>query len=172
MATVAHAYWAAAAIRPPVIETIVPTSQKAGQTWRYVTQQPPENWCASDFDDSSWRSGEGGFGNRDTPGAIVRTLWTTSDIWLRRTFTVPEDAPLQGLHLLVHHDEDAEIYLNGRLVSRLPGYTTAYTYRPLGTAAAGALAPGTNVLAVHVRQTTGGQYIDAGIASVGRRTQK
>ena len=39
---------------------------------------------------------------------------------------------------LIHHDEDAEIYVNGKLVSKLDGYTTAYGLVPLGPDAASA----------------------------------
>jgi hypothetical protein len=166
MATVARAYWAAAAVRPPVITTILPTSQSTGQLWRYVTQAPPMNWHEREFDDSGWTSGAAGFGTPETPGTVVRTRWATKEIWLRRTFVLPEGTPLERLHLLVHHDDDAEIYLNGRLVARLKGYTTGYTLYPVR--AAGLVVPGTNTLAIHVRQDFGGQYIDAGIVSVGQ----
>jgi hypothetical protein len=63
----------------------------------------------------------------------------------------------------VHHDEDADIYLNGELVATLPGYTAGYVRIPLDTHARGMLKAGANTLAVHVHQTTGGQYIDVGI---------
>jgi len=65
--------------------------------------------------------------------------------------------------LYIHHDEDAEVYLNGTLVSRLAGHTTGYEVVPLDRAAAAALRKGRNVLAVHCRQTRGGQYIDVGL---------
>ena len=48
------------------------------------------------------------------------------DIWLRRTFeldSLPEDGDIM---LNIHHDEDAEVYLNGKLVRRLRGHTQGY----------------------------------------------
>ncbi len=65
--------------------------------------------------------------------------------------------------MLIHHDEDAEIYLNGHQVQQLRGYTTSYTLVPLDRTAAAALKQGRNVLAVHCHQTGGGQYIDVGV---------
>lgn len=62
--------------------------------------------------------------------------------------------------LLVHHDEDAKIFINGKLVIELPGYVAEYKTLPLHDAAKAVLQVGSNVLAVHCRQTGGGQFID------------
>lgn len=151
---------------PPIIKTLLPTSQEPGVQWRYTTTQPADNWFGSGFDDSVWSRGEGGFGTRSTPGAIVRTEWRTADIWLRREFTLREEFSKESLHFLIHHDENATIYVNGEKVGGFEGYTTSYEPLPASTRLAGVLKPGSNVLAVHCHQTGGGQYIDLGIASV------
>ena len=72
----------------------------------------------------------------------------------------------------VHHDEDVEIYINGKLVARLDGYTTGYVRTPLGEKAKAALKPGLNRLAVHCRQTNGGQFIDVGFVDIQERPEK
>ncbi len=156
---------------PPIVEAIVPTSQKQPQTWRYTTSKPVDGWQDVGFDDSAWQQGQGGFGTEGTPGAVVRTEWNTSDIWLRRTFEL-KNTKLDHAQLDIHHDEYTEVYINGQLVAKLGGYTTSYAPVPLDTKARLALKPGLNCLAVHCRQTTGGQYIDAGIVSVTERAKK
>jgi hypothetical protein len=150
---------------PPRIAEVVASAQHAPVSWRYTMETPAPDWFQPDFDASGWHEGPGGFGTRGTPGAVVRTEWKTADIWLRREFTLPAgDFP--GLQLLVHHDEDTEIYLNGVLATRLTGYLTEYEPIPMRMAARAALKPGRNLLAVHCRQTTGGQYIDVGLVNV------
>jgi hypothetical protein len=149
---------------PPIIKPLVPTSQQKPQTWRYAMDNPGAKWYAADFDDSRWKSGPGGFGTEGTPGAVVRSQWSGSDIWIRRTFTL-DQVPAE-VQLSVHHDEDAEVYVNGVLAAKLTGYTTDYVATPLSAAARRALKKGENVIAIHCRQTTGGQYIDAGIVQV------
>ena len=150
---------------PPVVKTIVPASQQQPQSWRYTTSPPGDGWQREDFDDSAWQKGQGGFGAEGTPSAIVRTEWKTSDIWLRRTFDLGDDKPGQP-QLLIHHDEDAEVYINGQLVAKLEGYASSYVRMALDEKAAKALKAGANCLAIHCHQTTGGQYIDAGLVSV------
>ncbi len=150
---------------PPRIDVVIPTSQVVGQPWRYTTTAPPDGWTAAAFDDTGWRAGEGGFGSEGTPGASVRTPWTTSDLWLRRAVTL-DPSRLGVLAWRIHHDEDAEVWLNGVLVARAPGYTTGYQRLAFDAAARAALRPGRNVIAVHVHQTRGGQYLDLGLDEV------
>jgi len=147
---------------PPVVKSVVPTSLLDGQQWHYTTAAPPGDWFAVGFVDAAWQQGPGGFGTARTPGAVVRTAWNSSDIWLRRTFTLNSTA-LVAPQWRIHHDEDAELYLNGVLVASLSGYTSGYTRIPLDAKAIAQLRTGLNTLAVHVHQTTGGQYIDVGL---------
>ena len=67
---------------------------------------------------------------------------------------------------------DGEIYINGQLAATATGYTTDYEALPLNAAGKAALKVGTNCIAIHCRQTGGGQYIDAGVAKVIERTDK
>jgi beta-galactosidase/beta-glucuronidase len=142
--------------------TLVPTSQEAPQDWRFTTTAPPEGWEKPGFDDSAWQTGKGGFGTETTPGAVVGTKWDGADIWLRRTFTLDKwDAQLAFLQ--IHHDEDAEVYLNGKLIATFAGYTTNYVPYEATKALRDAAKPGENTLAVHCKQTVGGQFIDVGL---------
>ena len=105
------------------------------------------------------KRGLAGFGVRNTPGAAVRTNWNTNDIWIRRVFQIDRNVPKQ-IALRIHHDEDVQVFLNGSQVLQQGGFTTGYE---TSTIPATALQTGTNVFAVHCRQTSGGQYIDVGI---------
>jgi hypothetical protein len=153
--------------RVPERVVVVPTSQEKGQTWRYTMEKPAGDWYKPDYDAGGWKEGPGGFGTEGTPGAVVRTEWKTADIWLRREVTVPSSG---DLYLSLHHDEDAEVYLNGVLAARVRGYVTGYEDVPIREEARKALKPGgKNVIAIHCHQTTGGQYIDAGLVELKER---
>lgn len=150
------------------IKTIVAHAGHPGAgklVWRYTTLQPPDGWESASFDDAAWATGPAGFGTPQTPGAVIGTQWNTADIWIRRTIDV---AALAGEPCLwIHHDEDAEVFIDGTPVATLKGYTNAYILEYLSPAAAEALKGKKSVtIAIHCRQTTGGQYIDAGLAEL------
>lgn len=151
---------------PPIVRDVVAASDRSPQLWRYTTDAPPDTWFTPAYDDAAWRQGSGGFGKPDTPRAKVGTPWLTPEIWIRRAFDVPSRA-LVNPHLRVYHDDDAEVYVNGERVATLPGAVGGYSYVPLDATAAALLRSGShNTLAIHVKQTRGGQFIDAGIVEV------
>ena len=134
------------------------SGQEIVDQWRYTLRRPAEGWRQADFDDTEWRQATGGFGTLNTPGARVGTMWATNSIWLRKSFDL-QSIPTKPA-LLVHHDEDAEVYINGKAVAALKKFTKKYVVVPLPKSKQAALRPGENVMAVHCKQTTGGQFID------------
>ena len=147
---------------PPKITEVVPTSLKNPVNWRYTIQQPADGWTKVDFDAGGWKEGPAGFG---TVGG-AHTRWTTDDIWIRRTFTMPE-GDFKKLQFYVFHDEDVEIYVNGILAASEGGFTVSYGPLSISAAALAQFKPGAQItLATHCHQTAGGQNIDIGIANV------
>lgn len=151
--------------KAPTVSEVVPAADKAPALWRYTTSRPGGDWTKPEFVDSSWRQGKSGFGTAGTPGAIIGTIWNTSDIWMRREVEIPADK-VKDLELWVHHDDDAQIYINGVLVADPSGWSTSYDAMPLSETAKAALKPGKNLIAVHCLQTGGGQYVDLGFVTV------
>jgi hypothetical protein len=151
---------------PPWILTIVPSARNATLEWQYATTAPSGDWISPAFDDSAWATGRGGFGTATTPGAIVGTTWNTPDIWIRRTFDLPANATIVNPRFFLHHDEEAEVYINGVLALKIGGYSTDYELAAMTAEGRAALRPGRNTIAVHCRQTTGGQFIDVGIVDL------
>ena len=139
---------------------IVPDARTKPQQWSYTFNPPVGVWYAPDFDAKAWKTGPGGFGQRNTPGAIAGTPWTTNEIWMRQTFELAE-VPA-SLALDVHHDEDVEVFINGTRVFVEKGHLKQYKRVALNDAVK-LLRKGKNLLAVYGRQTVGGQYMDAGL---------
>ncbi|WP_146390787.1 glycoside hydrolase family 2 protein [Allorhodopirellula solitaria] len=129
--------------------------------WQYTLEKPADGWQQADFDDSGWKSGQGGFGTRGTPNARVGTVWKTKNIWIRKTVSLDE-VPAHPA-ILMHYDEDTEVYINGKLVLTKKGWADDYDAFSIDAADRDVLKAGENVLAVHCRQNSGGQFIDAHI---------
>jgi hypothetical protein len=140
-----------------------------GSIWRYAMSDPGEGWETSAFDDSQWKAGMGGFGTKDTPGASVGTKWKTNgpgDIWLRYRFDLPSSRKAGKLCLMLHHDEDVEIFVNGKLLIKEDGYLSDYKQIILDENQRKLFNfRGKNVIAVHCHQTGGGQYVDLGLTT-------
>ncbi len=140
---------------------VLPDARTEMKPWRYTQDKPDGNWFDIAFDDSKWKTGNGGFGTPGTPNAKIGTRWQTQDIWIRRDFRL-QDIP-QQVTLSLHHDEDVEVYLNGGLIVQLKGYVVDYKDIDISKQVSTLLQTGRNTIAIHCRQTGGGQYVDAGI---------
>ena len=126
--------------------------------WAYRIRPPADGWQLPGFDDSAWRRAPGGFGTEGTPNARIGTEWSTEAIWLRKHFQL-ESVP-NNPALLIHHDEDVRVFLNGQLISAIRGFSTDYQVIRLNKNGRSSLQPGINLLAVACEQTSGGQFID------------
>ena len=156
-------------VPPPVLDTItplVPTADIQGSQWVYTTTAPAARWNAPVFKAVGWKQGWSGFGTPSTPGSAVRTIWNTADIWLRREVEVPAGTDFKRLYLVVHHDEDVEVYINGVLAAKEEGYVSKYEPVAISVQARAAIRAGRNLIAVHCHQTGGGQFVDVGLATV------
>ncbi len=158
------AKWAPLPVYTPPAPVVPTAREDANLEWHYTTEKPAGDWSQPNASGpAAWPVGKAGFGTRGTPGAVIRTEWKTADIWLSREITLPSPLPA-SLVLTAHHDEDMEVYLNGVLAATVGGYTSDYEEVPISGPARAALRPGSNVIAVHCHQTTGGQYIDVGLS--------
>jgi hypothetical protein len=149
------------------IKEVLASSQKEARTWKYTTDAPQDEWFKTDFNDGSWKAGLAGFGTHGTPGSNIKTIWNTKDIWLRQEFDLGDlpTADKDKLALYIHHDEDCEVYINGVKAATISGYSSAYTVVPMNAEGKAAIIPnGKNTIAIHCKQTAGGQYIDAGLS--------
>lgn len=137
----------------------------APQSWRYTETEPAAGWQKADFDDSGWKIGNSGFGANGLGNMTYGTRWTSTNIWLRKTVSLNlTEEELAKLRMIIYNDEDVEIYFNGTLVYSATGYLTDYKMTDFTAGGRKAVvANGDNVIAIHVKQTSGGQFIDFGL---------
>lgn len=139
-------------------KTILPAADEINYNTSYTESAPAAGWMNPGFDASSWKKGQAPFG--DNPSQS-KTVWKSPDIWVRRTFTL-EDTQFSNPLLKLQHDDDVEVYLNGELIYSRKGWTGKFVYLPLSDAARSKFKTGENLLAIHVANTAGGAWLDAG----------
>ena len=148
---------------------IISTSQDSSQLWYYTFEKPSNQWNKLNYDDTSWLNGPGGFGNPEALSPVVRTEWTTPEIWLRKTFTL--SGKVRNPYLIFYHDMDqeAKIFLNGNLIAEGPGHQHAYTLIQLDKRVRKGFNKGRNILAIHGTKKSRRQYIDAGMVEISNK---
>lgn len=125
--------------------------------FRYTMHAPGRAWFTEGFDASGWREGAAPFGaNRDN--VMIGTRWDDARLWARREFHWQGDP--EHLAFVAYYDEDVEVYVNGVLAARGQGFTTDYVRLEANAAGRAALRVGKNTLALHCKQTVGGQLLD------------
>lgn len=139
-------------------KTVVATSDEDTYTVKFTEEKPSDNWMQPGFDDNSWETGKAPFG--DQSGA--ETNWTSKDLWFRRNFSLPK-TDLNKLFLKINHDDNTEVYLNGEKIYSKVGWLNKFQLFPIDDAIKSKLKKENNVLAIHVANTAGGQWLDAGI---------
>jgi hypothetical protein len=145
----------------PQYRAIIPTAPEQGYRARYTFKQPAAGWEKPGFAAAgSWLEGAAPFtDNQGVPG----TRWTTKDVWVRRTVRLASPHPTGELRVLMQHDDDAEVYLNGTLLTKQAGANNSYDFFTIPAAARQSLRAGDNVLALHAANPQGGAYLDAGL---------
>jgi len=139
---------------------LLPTSDEAHYDVKYTEAQPATSWMNTSFSDAQWQTAAAPFGDNDN----AATQWKSHDIWVRRSFDVA-DKNFDKLFLKINYDDNTEVYLNGEKIYSVVGWTNKFKYIQLTEATKQKLKKQGNLLAIHVANTAGGAWLDAGLAT-------
>ncbi|MEP6951982.1 MAG: DUF4965 domain-containing protein [Ginsengibacter sp.] len=144
-----------------VHENVIPAADDQTYQVKYSEKKPADGWENVQFNDAGWKTGMAPFSdNKSTPG----TGWFSKDLWVRRSFTLNK-VDYDKLFLKIKHDDNTEVYLNGEKIYSYVGWTHKFINVPIEDAVKQKLKKGKNILAIHVANTAGGAYLDAGITT-------
>ncbi|MCR5890919.1 DUF4965 domain-containing protein [Hymenobacter sp. J193] len=147
------------------LRAIIPIAAETPYSARYTFEAPAAGWEQPAFTTgASWKIGPAPFTNNTSQAG---TQWTSRDVWVRRSLKLSGARPTGKLVLLLLHDDDAEVYLNGVLLLKQGGANGSYERFALPDAARAALRQGDNLLAMHCANPQGGAHLDAGIYAAG-----
>ncbi|OQP48104.1 glutaminase [Niastella yeongjuensis] len=141
----------------PNYKTVVSATDEAGYTVRYSEAQPQGDWTSANFNDADWKSGQAPIGDNEK---TAKTSWRSNHIWVRRSFTITNLSGINELFLKLNHDDNIEVFLNGKKVYNKLGWTNSFRFHPINKAD---LITGRNVIAIHLENTAGGRFLDFGL---------
>lgn len=127
----------------------------------YTFGEPEGEWTAVDYEAKGWKTGKAAFGTDDNP--YRSTPWQDGDIWVRRSFDWPEGTDKKDLILQYSHDDNIELYINGKQVAVTGNGLDYDLLKEIPQEVANTLKPTGNILAAHCRNNGGGAYVDMGI---------
>lgn len=139
-------------------DKVLATADEGGYNTVHTESSPDAGWMELDYNARGWKGGRAPFGDAESK---PQTSWTSKNLWVRREFTVL-DNNIKGLNLKISHDDDIDVFLNGTKIYSHIGWYHKYIYVPIENASS-VLKKGKNVLAVHIRNTAGGQHLDFGL---------
>ncbi|MCU4164422.1 glutaminase domain-containing protein [Carboxylicivirga caseinilyticus] len=149
------------------LKSIVPMADEVAWEGKYTMDEPSKNWIKNDFNDKSWKSGIGAFGNAGNQDA--KTVWETENIWVRRVVPAIDLSNVTKAYLKYSHDDDFELYLNGKEI--LNTGNRARDKQIIEIDPSFLSGEGENVFAAHCRDRGGLSYLDFGIYVENDRSQ-
>lgn len=144
-----------------IYETILPAADERSYSPKYTETAPAEGWMNKNFNDAQWKTGEAPFSSSRSRS---KTLWTSKDIWIRRTFVLT-DLNINQLFLKLRHDDNVEVYLNGEPIYTCNCWNDKAQMFPLTDAIKNKLVKGENMIAIHCANTAGGAWLDVGLSN-------
>jgi hypothetical protein len=141
------------------LQPVLPNAKYETWTGKYLFDKPGAGWEFPEFDDSAWKTGPAAFGTKDMQQA--NTYWDTEEIWVRREFNFPETDPSTELFLIYSHDDDFELYLNGKEIVNTGNHARSNVVLKLDNSLLKANKK--NIIAAHCRDRGGLAYVDFGI---------
>ena len=146
-----------------ILAAIAPMSNE--EAWEgKVThdRQNGEGWTKPNFDDASWRTEKAAWG---TEGDNIRSRWGRqgTDIYIRRNVNLNESDLNEDLYLEYSHDDVFELYVNGTKVADTGETWVNGVVLHIDANMKKLLHSGSNTIAAHCHNTTGGAYADFGL---------
>lgn len=119
----------------------------ADTLFRYKTSLEGEaasNWRSPDFDDSSWKEGQGGIGYGDNDDNTI--IDACASLFMRIKFSIVDKSEIAAAILKIDYDDAFVAYLNGVEIARTEGLTDSIpAFDILSTMQHNALIPNGNI---------------------------
>nr|HPR62383.1 hypothetical protein [Prolixibacteraceae bacterium] len=94
------------------------TAIQPTDTFSYIvpTASTPSEWAQPGFDDSTWQTGQAGFGNEDNDDRTIVPSGSIA-VFIKKTFFIPDTSAIVSALLHVDYDDGFIAYLNGERIA-------------------------------------------------------
>ena len=150
-----------------IYESVLAAADEIDYQVDYSETKPKAGWEKDNFNSHTWKKGPAPFSNE---ASDAKTIWTSDNLWYRRAFDL-ENTNLKNLYLKLRHDDNVVVYLNGNKIYETEGWQHRYKYIPINQNIIKKLKSKDNVLAIHIKNTAGGQWLDAGLVTEAQSMQ-
>lgn len=140
------------------LKALLPMAADGVWQAKYVESKPSNGWQNIEFNDRSWKTAPAALGSAGMKA--VNTVWDSDEIWVRRVFDFPEVSNSE-LFLIYSHDDDFELYLNGKEIVNTGQSARSDVMMKLDPALLN--IGGKNIITAHCRDRGGLNYVDFGI---------
>lgn len=141
------------------LEPLLPMAKDSAWVGDYTLKTPVAGWQNSGFNSQDWKAGPAAFG---TPGMnAIGTPWESEEVWVRREFSMPVVNQDEKLFLVYSHDDDFELYINGKEIVNTGNRAKSEVVQELDVSLLN--LEGQNVIAAHCLDRGGLAYVDFGI---------
>ena len=147
-----------------ILQSIIPRADEEAWEADYTRKvQQGTDWTKPSYKPEGWRRGKAAWGSDGL--SYVRTHWSdlNSDLYVRRTIQLRAADLQEDLWLVYSHDDVFELYINGTKVADTGETWVEGVKLHLDGKLKGLLHEGTNIIAAHCHNTTGGAYTDFGL---------
>lgn len=107
--------------------------------WKYLDDgsDKGKEWQSSEYDDSTWKTGQGKFGYGDSQQTLIsygsNSLYKHITTYFRKTFEITDSKNASGYILNILRDDGSIVYLNGKEVVRSNMPETNVNYKTLAS---------------------------------------
>ena len=146
-----------------ILEAIAPMADESNWEGRVVREVQKDGWQAETFDDSQWHTEKAAWGSPNLDYIGSRWSRENSDIYIRRQVDLTAENLQQDLYIRYSHDDVFELYVNGTQVANTGETWVDGVVLHLTDSLKALLHEGSNMIAAHCHNTTGGAYADFGL---------
>ena len=146
-----------------ILSAIAPMADEERWEGQVTHDVQRDGWQNEDFNATTWSTEKAAWGSPNLKHISNRWTHENSDIYIRRAVQLTAEQLAEDLYLKYSHDDVFELYVNGTQVASTGETWVNDVVLHVTDSLKALFHEGTNIIAAHCHNTTGGAYADFGL---------